>query len=317
MKNRFIVLACLVLFSAGFTFAQSKQVVVVIDPGHGGKDVGHETSTSGHENEKHLNLKIAKFLGGYIEKYLDNVKVIYTRTTDVFVSLDDRVAIANEAKADYFISIHCNGSESASVRGTETHVHSMSATKSVKLAKAIEDQFSSRAGRHSRGVKDKDDLKHSIQVLKFTEMTSVLVECGFISNEKEAAYLNTTYGQEILASAIYRAFRDFIKKEHPNISFTGGSTTPTTPTQGSGTANSTTTATGSYAIQIASSQEWIDTEDARFKSLGMTITRTKLNTTSAYKYIYTVGNYATKTEANAALPAIKAKGYKDAIVVKR
>ncbi len=317
MKNRFIVLACLVLFSAGFTFAQSKQVVVVIDPGHGGKDVGHETSTSGHENEKHLNLKIAKFLGGYIEKYLDNVKVIYTRTTDVFVSLDDRVAIANEAKADYFISIHCNGNESASVRGTETHVHSMSATKSVKLAKAIEEQFSSRAGRHSRGVKDKDDLKHSIQVLKFTEMTSVLVECGFITNEKEAAYLNTTYGQEILASAIYRAFRDFIKKEHPNISFTGGSTTTTTPTQGSGTANSTTTATGSYAIQIASSQEWIDTEDARFKSLGMTITRTKLNTTSAYKYIYTVGNYATKAEANAALPAIKAKGYKDAIVVKR
>ena len=317
MKNRFIVLACLVLFSAGFTFAQSKQVVVVIDPGHGGKDVGHETSTSGHENEKHLNLKIAKFLDGYIEKYLDNVKVIYTRTTDVFVSLDDRVAIANAANADYFISIHCNGSESASVRGTETHVHSMSAIKSVKLAKAIEEQFSSRAGRHSRGVKDKDDLKHSIQVLKFTEMTSVLVECGFISNEKEAAYLNTTYGQEILASAIYRAFRDFIKKEHPNISFTGGSTTTTTPTQGSGTANSTTPSTGTYAIQIASSQEWIDTEDARFKSLGMTITRTKLNTTSAYKYIYTIGNYATKTEANAALPAIKAKGYKDAIVVKR
>jgi N-acetylmuramoyl-L-alanine amidase len=315
MKNRFFLLTCLLLFSAGFTFAQSKQVVVVIDPGHGGKDVGHETTTDGHENEKHLNLKIAKFLGSYIEKYLDNVKVIYTRTADVFVSLDDRVAIANAAKADYFISIHCNGNESSSVRGTETHVHSMSATKSVKLAKAIEDQFSSRAGRHSRGVKDKDDLKHSIQVLKFTAMTSVLVECGFITNEKEAAYLNTTYGQEILASAIYRAFRDFIKKEHPSISFTGGSTTTTT--ESSGTNNSTSTSTDTYAIQIASSQEWIDTEDARFKSLGMTITRTKLNTTSAYKYIYTVGNYATKTDANAAIPAIKAKGYKDAIVVKR
>lgn len=316
MKNRFILLTLLLLFSAGFSFAQSKQVVVVIDPGHGGKDVGHETTTDGHENEKHLNLKIAKFLGGYIEKYLDNVKVIYTRTTDIFVSLDDRVAIANAAKADYFISIHCNGNESTSVRGTETHVHAMSATNSVKLAKAIEGQFSSRAGRHSRGVKDKDDLKHSIQVLKFTEMTSVLVECGFITNEKEAAYLNTTYGQEILASAIYRAFRDFIKKEHPTISFTGGSTTTTT-TEGSGTTNSTTSSTATYAIQIASSQEWIDTEDARFKSLGMTITRTKLNTTSAYKYIYTVGNYANKTDANAALPTVKAKGYKDAIVVKR
>jgi N-acetylmuramoyl-L-alanine amidase len=316
MRKLFFLLTSFLIISGGLSFAQSKQVVVVIDPGHGGKDVGHETTISGHENEKHLTLKIAKFLGGYIEKYLDNVKVIYTRTTDVFVSLDDRVDIANKAKADYFISVHCNGNESTSVRGTETHVHSMSATKSVKLAKAIEEQFSSRAGRHSRGVKDKEDLQHSIQVLKFTEMTSVLVECGFLTNEKEANYLNTTYGQEILASAIYRAFRDHIKKEHPTINFTGGSSTATA-TESGGTSNSTTPTTGTYAIQIASSQEWIDTEDARFKSLGMTITRIKLNTTSAYKYIYTVGNYATKTEANAALPAIKAKGYKDAIVVKR
>lgn len=312
MRNLFFVFFSLLLISGGNTFAQSKQIVVVIDAGHGGKDVGHETKTSGHQDEKHLNLKIANFLGSYIEKYLDNVKVIYTRKSDVFVSLDDRVAIANNAKADYFISIHCNGNESKSVRGTESHVHSMSSTKSVQLARLIEDQFSSRAGRHSRGVKDKEDLKHSIQVLKFTSMTSVLVECGFITNEKEAAYLNTTYGQEILASAIYRAFRDFVKKEHPNIAFTRSTTT----TNSSTNETTSSTSSGTYAIQIASSKEWIDTEDARFKSLGMTVTRKKLNTTSAYKYIYTVGNYASKAEANDALPAIKTKGYKDAIVIK-
>lgn len=287
--------------------AQKNQIVVMIDPGHGGKDVGHETTVSGHEDEKHLNLKIAKFLGSYIEKYLDNVKVVYTRTSDLTVSLDDRVDMANNAKVDYFLSIHCNGNANKNVRGTESHVHSMSATKSVSLARMIEKQFSSRAGRHSRGVKDKNDLQHSLQVLKFTEMTSVLVECGFITNPREASYLNSTHGQEIIASAIFRAFRGFITKEHPNISFKKAAGSSTTSTSESGS--------GSYAIQIASSKEWIDDEDARWKKLD--VKRIELNTTNAYKYIYIVGNYASKSEANAALEGIRQKGFPDAFVTKR
>lgn len=288
----------------GNTFAQQSQVVVMIDAGHGGKDVGHETSISGHQDEKHLNLKIAKFLGEYIEKYLSNVKVMYTRTDDSSVSLDARVDKANNAKVDYFLSIHCNGNANKNVRGTESHVHSMTATKSVKLARMIEKQFSSRAGRRSRGVKDKNDLQHSLQVLKFTEMTSVLVECGFITNTSEANYLNSTYGQEIIASAIFRAFREFIIEQHPNISFKKTSSSA-----------STTDANARYAIQIASSKEWIDDEDPRWKSLD--VKRIKLNTTSAYKYIYVVGNYATKSEANAKLVGIREKGFKDAFVTKR
>ena len=316
MRNLFFILISFLLISSGNLFAQSKQIVVVIDAGHGGKDVGHETTTAGHQDEKHLNLKMAKFLGGYIEKYMTNVKVIYTRTDDSFVSLDNRVDKANNSKADYFLSIHCNGNDSKAVHGTESHVHSMSAAKSVTLARQIENQFSSRAGRHSRGVKDQSDLQHSLQVLKFTQMTSVLVECGFITNEKEANYLNSTYGQEIIASAIFRAFRDFVKKQHPDISFTKTETT-TSSTNGSSTTNANSSENLTYAIQIASSKEWVDTDDARWKSLGMTITRVQLNTTSAYKYIYTVGNYANKSEANAALPDIQKKGFKDAIVVKR
>lgn len=304
MRNIFLALCSFLVISIGNTFAQGNQVVVMIDAGHGGKDVGHETSISGHQNEKHLNLKIAKFLGSYIEKYTSNVKVMYTRTNDSSVSLDARVEKANNAKVDYFLSIHCNGNENKNVRGTESHVHSMTATKSVKLARTIENQFSSRAGRRSRGVKDKNDLKHSLQVLKFTEMTSVLVECGFITNTREANYLNSTYGQEIIASAVFRGFRDFITKQHPNISFK--------KTSGS---SSTADANARYSIQIASSKEWIDDEDGRWKSLD--VKRIKLNTTSAYKYIYVVGNYATKSEANAKLNGIRQKGFKDAFVSKR
>lgn len=307
MRNIFFAVFSFLVISLGNAFAQN-QVVVMIDPGHGGSDVGHETSISGHQNEKHINLKIAKFLGNYIEKYLDNVKVMYTRTDDSSVSLDQRVDKANSAKVDYFLSIHCNGNASKSVRGTESHVHSMSAKKSVSLARMIEKQFSSRAGRHSRGVKDKNDLQHSLQVLKFTEMTSVLVECGFITNTREANYLNSTYGQEIIASAIFRAFRGFITKQHPNISFKKSSTN-------SSTSSSNSNANTRYAIQIASSKNWIDDEDARFKSLD--VKRIQLNTTSAYKYIYVVGNYATKSEANAALSEIKKKGFRDAFVTKR
>ncbi|MDX2359461.1 MAG: N-acetylmuramoyl-L-alanine amidase [Crocinitomicaceae bacterium] len=307
------ILALVVLFTFfGFSttsFAQQREVVVVIDPGHGGEDPGHLSNDPNHLAEKDLNLKIAQFLGGYIEKYLQNVRVIYTRTSDVYPSLDDRVEMANAIEADYFISVHCNGNDRSSVRGTESHVHSMSLTKSVALAREIELQFSSRAGRRSRGVKDERDLQHSLQVLKYTNMTSVLVECGFMTNTREANYLNTTYGQEILASAIFRGFRATIVKEYPMLSFIRTEpVTATTTLASSGT---------SYAIQIASSKTPVDPEDSSFRKLKMTVERRKLTTTGPYKYIYIVGDYATKKEAKNALISVQENGFRDAIVVKR
>lgn len=79
--------------------------IIVIDPGHGGKDPG--CSGSIHK-EKEVALAVALKLGKYIEENFKDVKVVYTRTTDVFVELEDRALIANKAKADLFISIHCN-----------------------------------------------------------------------------------------------------------------------------------------------------------------------------------------------------------------
>lgn len=293
--------------------AQQREVVVVIDPGHGGSDPGHLPNDSGISAEKELNLKIARYFGSYIEKYLQNVKVIYTRSDDTYPSLDDRVGIANNNDADYFISIHCNGNERRNVHGTETHVHSMNLSESVEFAKAIEKQFSSRAGRKSRGVKDERDLQHSLQVLKFTNMTSVLVECGFVTNDKEAEFLNSTYGQEIIASAIFRAFRETIEKSHPQIAFRKKENSSGTNTASNETESSST----QFGIQIASSKEPIETSDSYFKKSGLLVERRQLNTTSAYKYIYVVGNYSSRDEAKTALPEIQRKGFKDAIIITR
>ena len=308
---KFVLVFVLFAFVAFDSSAQKREVTIVIDPGHGGTDPGHLSTNPNHLTEKELNLKIATYLGNYIEQYLQNVRVIYTRTTDTYPSLDDRVNVANNNKADYFISVHCNGNDRQSVHGTETHVHSMDLSKSVKFANAIEKQFSSRAGRKSRGVKDEKDLQHSLQVLKYTNMTSILVECGFLTNEKEAAFLNTTYGQEIIASAIFRGFRETIESEHPTIAFR--KTTPTVTTSNSTAATSVEV----YTVQIASSKEPIATDDHFFRKLGQPVNRKELNTSSAYKYIYTVGKYATQEDAKVALESIQKKGFKDAFVLKQ
>ena len=92
---------------------------VVIDAGHGGKDPG---AVGQNSREKDIALAIALKTGEYIEKYLPGVEVIFTRKTDVFVELYKRAQIANDSKANLFISIHCNASKSTSASGTETYV---------------------------------------------------------------------------------------------------------------------------------------------------------------------------------------------------
>jgi len=208
MKHIFSIL---ILLIASVSFANKTSVTILIDPGHGGKDPGHLPLTDTFMQEKDIALEIAMKIGGYLTYNLSNVKVLYTRKTDVYPSLDERVDMANNNKVDYMLSIHINGSPNAAVSGTETHIHNYDAKSSYKWAQLIEKQFKSRAGRKSRGVKTAADIGHSLQVLKHTKMPTVLVECGFITNTTEGRYLNSAYGQEIIASAVFRATREFIK----------------------------------------------------------------------------------------------------------
>ncbi len=229
---------------------------IVIDAGHGGKDAG---AVANGIREKDVNLEVALKVGTYLEKLL-KVNVVYTRTTDEFVELQERGKIANQAGAKLFISIHANSAPySSKVRGTETYIlglHRSEKAKEVmerenavvrheanpdqydsfyqngilqtlafngnlkmseKLAGEIETQFSNRVHRQSRGVK-----QAGLIVLWAASMPAVLVELGYLTNRFEAQYLNSIEGQEYLASAIFRAVRDF-KREYEkglNISST-------------------------------------------------------------------------------------------------
>ena len=117
-----IAIVLLVVFSCNPTvWAQKngKITTVVIDAGHGGKDPG---AIGKHTKEKDIVLKIALMTGQYIEEYLKDVKVIYTRKTDRFVELYKRAEIANKNNADVFISIHCNSINSGGTYGSETYI---------------------------------------------------------------------------------------------------------------------------------------------------------------------------------------------------
>lgn len=94
---------------------------VVIDPGHGGKDPGAPGKTKANA-EKHIVLKISKLFGDKIKKEYPDVKVVYTRSTDVFVELKERANIAKRNNADLFISIHCNSSASSRAFGASAHI---------------------------------------------------------------------------------------------------------------------------------------------------------------------------------------------------
>lgn len=285
-------------------------ITILIDPGHGGSDPGHEAADKNLLPEKDLTLKIALKFGSYLSERLENVTVLYTRTDDRYPTLDERVNMANSKKVDYFISVHINGSPNVNIKGTESHVHSMSSKKSVKLARAFENEFKTRAGRKSRGVKDSDDREHSLQVLKFTEMTSVLVECGFMTNASEANYLNTSQGQDVIASALFRAMRGHLQETHKNISFTKKTAASTDSSKPEASTDKT------YSVQIMSSKEWLDTEKGGFKNLKHAVSRSQV-AQSGYRYKYFSGSFSSKSEADEYCNEVKKKGFPDSIVVER
>ena len=116
----YISLLCILLSAMACpTTAQTKRFVLVLDPGHGGHDAGAVGKVA---KEKDINLKVALEVGRLVERNCPDVKVVYTRSTDVFVTLQKRAEIANRAKADLFISIHTNALPKGKVAyGAETY----------------------------------------------------------------------------------------------------------------------------------------------------------------------------------------------------
>ena len=229
----------------------TKIKTIVIDPGHGGKDSGTLGTKRFKIYEKHVALAVSLKLGNYIAEEFPDVKIIYTRDTDVFLELNERTEIANKSNADLFISIHCDGFTNPKPSGASVFVMGMSKLKanmdvamrensaiylednyqqkydgfdpksaesyivfslmqntylnqSLQIAEEVESEFSNRANRKSRGVK-----QAPFYVISRTNMPSILVECGFLTNPKEEEFLHSDLGQDYIASAIFRAFRSY------------------------------------------------------------------------------------------------------------
>lgn len=158
-----------------------KDITIVIDPGHGGKDPG---GVGNGLKEKDLTLAIALLLGAILKAF--GINIIYTRTTDVYVSLSTRAKIANDAKADLFISIHINASGGITANGVEIFSHPNS-TKGMILSKDILNQILlDNLFKTNRGNKTAN-----FAVLRLTNMPAVLTETGFIDHQGDAQILRT------------------------------------------------------------------------------------------------------------------------------
>ena len=214
---------------------------VVIDPGHG----GHDTGTNGPEGlrEKDLVLDIATRLGALIEERM-NSEVIYTRTDDTFVPLEQRTEIANQAKADLFLSIHANSSPLRSATGVETYYLNFTTSKAALDVAARENagsqkgifelqdllekialkdkvdesrEFATRvqsalfafSNKNDTRPRDRGVRKAPFVVLIGASMPSVLAEVGFISNPHEESVMKRAEYRQRLAEALYKGVSSY------------------------------------------------------------------------------------------------------------
>lgn len=182
----------------------NSQYVVYIDPGHGGYDPG--TQGNGIV-EKDIVLNYGLRLKGKLEA--NGIKVIMSRTSDVYVSLEDRSKGANNVNPDIFISIHINSAGATSASGIETFYK-----KDIDkpLAESIQNKLISYTGAVDRGAKWED-----FHVVRETNMPASLVECGFLTNVNEANNLKSWNYQEKLINAILDGALDYLYNSNPLV----------------------------------------------------------------------------------------------------
>jgi len=168
--------------------------LVVLDPGHGGTDTG--AIGLNYLLEKNVNLAIALEAARILREF--KFRVVLTRSEDRTVSLDERVAIAEQAQADLFISIHANsaGRDRPQVNGTETY-HYPGSDRGAELAQSVQSSLIRAADVTDRGVKNANFF-----VLRQTTMPAILVETGFVTGETDAPRLVNSAFQTTVARAI-------------------------------------------------------------------------------------------------------------------
>jgi N-acetylmuramoyl-L-alanine amidase len=166
--------------------------IIVIDAGHGGKDPGAISPNGFYE--KTVNLDVALALTDLLRK--QGFRVIMTRSSDVFIELEERANIGSRNKAVLFISIHADSCATSSINGFSVYVSRQPDWQAMKLADAINAQMT-KTGIPSRGRKEAD-----YKVLKYSQCPAVLIEMGYLSNYWEANQLKDKDRQQKIASAI-------------------------------------------------------------------------------------------------------------------
>jgi N-acetylmuramoyl-L-alanine amidase len=166
---------------------------VVVDAGHGGKDNGAYRKFGGAE--KIATLDVAERLARKLRE--SDLKIVMTRSTDVFISLEQRVAIENTQKNSIFVSVHFNDSRRRGVHGFETYYH---AANSYDLANRIQSKLMTIPHSANRGVHTAN-----FRVLRLANYPAVLVECGFLSNRLEGGEARDSEYREALADRIAEA----------------------------------------------------------------------------------------------------------------
>ncbi len=355
------------IFIAAFTTPlkdSNKTFTVVLDAGHGGKDPGNLGTGRHKKTEKDVSLDVVLQLGKLIENEFPEVEVIYTRKTDVFPTLNDRVQIANKAKADLFISVHCNANNNKEAYGSETFVMGLHKSEeslqnamrenasiyleddyektyagfdpknpdtyialslrenvfldhSLLLAKNVQDQFRVKVGRKDRGVK-----QAGYYVISFTNMPSILVELGFLTNSNEEDYLHSSDGKANMSNALFKAFKDFKAKklkasaEQP-VAISPNSN-PKAETETSGAASKPSGPIVykeikqgiKFQVQILTSSKALPKNSAQFKGIEQV---DEYFSGNVYKYM--AGSTSNFNEAKELQKQLRALGFKDAFIV--
>ncbi len=217
---------------------------IVIDAGHG----GHDTGTIGPTGlmEKDLCLDVAVRLGKIVQQRLPGADVVYTRSDDTFVPLEERTRIANEAKADLFISIHANSSHDHGARGVETYylnlkgspdamevaarenatsqesVHDLEdlvkkiarsekIDESREFAADIQESLAKRIQKTNKTVKDRGVRKAPFVVLIGADMPSILTEISFLSNPADEQLLKKPEHRQKVAEGLYQGVASYLQ----------------------------------------------------------------------------------------------------------
>lgn len=182
--------------------------VIVLDPGHGGKDPG---AIAGSLYEKTIVLDVAKRTEAYLRSKYD-YQVRLTRATDVYLTLDQRVQAAKNLRGNLFVSLHANAAGTTAAKGVETFYSSSSAhtAKSRVLATNIQANLMGKvSGMTNRGVKTAN-----YYVIRYNTMPSALVELGFISSPQDIVHLRSDASRQRMAEGVAEGIAQYVKAYH-------------------------------------------------------------------------------------------------------